>query len=108
MMMGAVTTRSPYIPPMTNAHADRPRMENEERRTAPRRHVLRGARIVFNHESSSINCIVRDLTANGAKLEVPSVIGIPDEFELRFDRGRPIRLCSVQWKLPEAIGVRFL
>lgn len=92
---------------MTNTRTERPPTGNEQRRSEPRQRALKGARIVFNHGASSISCTVRDLSADGAKLVVESVIGIPNEFELVLDDGTQTRLCSLQWKSQKAMGVRF-
>jgi hypothetical protein len=78
-----------------------------DRRSERRNHSLKGARIVFNHGSSSFSCVVRDLSADGAKLVVSSVIGIPRAFDLRFDDGTQPRHCSVQWASEKTIGVHF-
>ena len=78
-----------------------------ERRSVRRKHALKGARIVFNHGSSSINCTIRDLSDGGAKLIVDSAADIPDAFDLRFDDGSPSRHCSTQWISGNSIGVRF-
>jgi hypothetical protein len=80
----------------------------KEQRSIQRQRALKGARIMFNQSASSITCLVRDLTSDGARLVVESPIGIPDEFQLVFDDGPRARTCKVMWKLPGAIGVRFL
>lgn len=92
---------------MTNTRTELPPTGNEQRRSEPRQRALKGARIVFNHGASAINCTIRDLSADGAKLVVESVIGIPNEFELVLDDGTQTRLCSLQWKSQKAMGVRF-
>ncbi len=78
-----------------------------ERRSVRRKHALKGARIIFNHGSSSINCTIRDLSDGGAKLVVNSAADIPGTFDLRFDDGTPPRHCSTQWISGNSIGVRF-
>lgn len=52
-----------------------------ERRASSRQRRLHGGKIVFNNNTSSIDCVVRDLSPTGARLEVASPIGIPDWFE---------------------------
>jgi hypothetical protein len=47
----------------------------EERRASPRQRRFNGAKIVFNNNSSVIDCIVRDLSAHGARLVVASFSG---------------------------------
>jgi hypothetical protein len=45
----------------------------DERRASPRQRRLNGAKIVFNNNSSVIDCIVRDLSPHGARLVVPAL-----------------------------------
>jgi hypothetical protein len=79
----------------------------KERRQVPRPRMLRGARVVFNNGNSTIECIVRNLTDNGALLHFASIIGVPDAFKLVFDDGRAPRECLVDHRHPAALGVRF-
>lgn len=79
-----------------------------ERRTKAREHRLWGARIVFNNNSSSIDCTIRDLSAQGARLCVASSVGVPDWFDLRIDRNRKTYPSRVAWRSHDQIGVVFL
>jgi hypothetical protein len=81
---------------------------DEQRRSVPRHRALKGGRILFNRGSSSIDCTIRDLSADGAKLVVESVLGIPSEFELLLDQGTQSRLCIRRWNSQKTIGVQFL
>jgi hypothetical protein len=80
---------------------------SEEHRRAGRRRTLKGARIVFNRGRSSINCVVRNLSATGALLKVESPVGIPDEFVLTLDEG-PASVCHVARRTGNEIGVEFV
>jgi hypothetical protein len=79
-----------------------------ERRASPRQRRLNGAKIVFNNNSSVIDCIVRDLSPQGARLLVASPVGIPDRFDLRIDRNGACHPSKVAWKTSDQIGVNFL
>ena len=79
----------------------------EERRRAVRRKALKGARIVYNKGWTSFVCLVRNISDNGAKLHVESVLGVPSEFTLVFDDGSPSRECFVKWRDPTTLGVEF-
>lgn len=50
----------------------------------PGRRVLKGGKIVFNRNTSVVDCTVRSLSANGARLDVSTTVGLPGEFELRI------------------------
>lgn len=78
-----------------------------ERRASPRQRRLNGAKIVFNNNSSVIDCIVRDLSSQGARLLVASPVGIPDRFDLRIDRNAACHPSKVTWRANDQIGVSF-
>ena len=85
-----------------------PSEPNAERRVSARQRRLHGAKIVFNGNSSSIDCIVRDLSAKGARLDVASPVGIPDWFDLRLNRNGVCYPAKVAWRSGKQIGVMFL
>ena len=75
-------------------------------RRDPRRRTFKAGRIVFNNGASVIDCVVRNTSAGGAALDVPSTAGIPAEFVLVI-AGEPNRACTITWKRAGKIGVRF-
>lgn len=79
---------------------------SDEHRTAPRRRVLKGGRIVINDGFSTFQCTVRNLSDTGARLKVVSIVGIPDTFQLVMDDGRKFA-CRAVWKTEFEIGVQF-
>jgi len=80
----------------------------EEHRSVPRRRTLKGGRIVFHEGQSTITCTIRDLSLLGAKLEVTTSVGIPDEFTLAFDDRSPMRHCVVRRRTATSLGVEFV
>ena len=77
-----------------------------EKRLFRRQRALKGGRIVFNRAMSTVSCTMRNVSDGGARLEVTSVLGIPEAFDLRLD-GHPSRSCLVVWRKSDAIGVEF-
>jgi hypothetical protein len=77
-----------------------------ESRLDQRRSTLKGGRIVFNAGRSTINCTVRNLSSKGAKLQVTSVVGIPDTFDLLLE-GTARQPCRVVWRTLKELGVQF-
>lgn len=77
----------------------------EERRRSFRRKVLKPGRIVFNGGFSVITCTLRDLSEHGAKLRVPSPVGIPPQFDLHFET-RSVS-CRLVRKQADILGVEF-
>src|SRR5947208_3051276 len=80
-------------------------------RRAPREFAcekLFGAKIVFNSNSSVIDCVLRDLSPQGARLLVPSTNGIPDQFDLQINRNGVCHPSKVAWRVSDQLGVTFL
>lgn len=80
----------------------------EEHRYFLRRRTLKGGRIVFHEGNSTITCTIRDLSLGGARLEVANSVGVPDEFTLAFDDGRPMRRCLVRRRTATSLGIEFV
>jgi len=80
---------------------------SSNRRDQMRRTVLKGAQIIFNDRKSILNCRVRDLTAEGARLDLSTQQLLPHEFELQMS-GDPVRRCGLRWARGAQVGVRFL
>ena len=74
-----------------------------EQRRALRRRVLKAGTIEFGR--SAFSCVVRDRSDTGAKLDIPSPIGIPDRFDLVTDGSR-LR-CRLVWRGENRIGIAF-
>lgn len=79
---------------------------DNDNRNAQRRKTLKGARIVFNGGRSTIDATVRNVSSKGAKLQVTSVVGIPDTFDLLLD-GQARQPCRVVWRTLKELGVEF-
>ncbi len=80
---------------------------NESDRRSPRHRTFKGAHICFRGLNLAIDCVVRDYSDTGARLQVESLIGIPDRFDLVRDNF-PMRVCRVIWRRAPEIGVEFL
>lgn len=81
-------------------------MTEEERRATIRHRTLKGARIASNEGFSTFTCMVRNMSDKGALLRLPSVVGVPDAFELVMDDGRTFH-CRAIHKTATDIGVQF-
>jgi PilZ domain-containing protein len=78
----------------------------DERRNAPRRRVLKAGMIITHEKFSTINCVVRNVSEFGARIEVEAAVLIPGQFELLFD-GKSC-VCEVAWKSQRHFGLRFV
>ena len=77
-----------------------------DRRQSMRRRTLKGGRIVFDDKRSVLDCTVHNLSENGAQLRLPSVVGVPDTFELHVDG--IVRFAWVVWKATDKLGVTWI
>jgi len=77
----------------------------EERRRSPRTRTLRGAKILFNDKRCVIDCIVRNISPEGACLQVESQAGIPKLFDLMIEGETVARACELRWQSTQRMGV---
>src|ERR671914_248998 len=91
-------------PPEHTLVTDDRRVARSDRRATPRLRTLKGAQIVWP-TAAPVRCIVRNLSATGASLELHSPV--PSSFELVFDGDQSRRSCSVVWRRETRIGVAF-
>ena len=80
---------------------------SSNRREQVRRTVIKGARIVFNERKSTMDCRIRDMSEEGARIDLMTQQLLPHEFELQM-AGVPARRCGLCWARGTFIGVRFL
>jgi hypothetical protein len=78
----------------------------EEKRKVQRLRALKAGSITFNR-TGIIDCRVRNMSPGGACLEVPSQLGIPNDFELIISHDKFRRLCHVVWRSATRVGVQF-
>jgi diguanylate cyclase (GGDEF)-like protein len=78
-----------------------------ERRAEPRGRTFLGGKIIFNAGRSTIDCKVRDLSNDGACLEVESQTGIPVQFQLLVADDKEPRACNLAWQSDHRMGVSF-
>ncbi len=78
-----------------------------ERRAAARlRSLLRG-RIVFNNGNSTLDCTIREISPDGARLELADVVTVPDRFDLLIPQKGDTSRAVIVWRRENCIGVTF-
>ncbi|KKB76578.1 hypothetical protein VW35_17555 [Devosia soli] len=80
---------------------------DDDQRKNHRNRTLKGGRIVTNDGHSTFDCTIRNLSDEGAKLAVTSIIGLPQRFLLALQDGRRFD-CEMVWHTETEIGVKFL
>ena len=78
-----------------------------EKRGASRQRVLKAGKIIFAGGALSVDCTIRNLSANGARLQVPTTVSIPDRFILVDAHSGTRHEAVVVWRRGDQIGVRF-
>jgi hypothetical protein len=78
-----------------------------ERRIAQRqKSFLRGC-IYFNNRRSALDCLVRDISATGARLIFSDTVTIPDVVDLYISQKEQTLRAHVQWRHGDEVGVAF-
>lgn len=80
----------------------------DERRRSTRSRSLLGARIVFNNRTSTLDCTVRNVSDEGARLVLGAAVAVPDEFDLVISQKERTHRCRIAWRNANEIGVAFL
>ncbi len=69
--------------------------------------MLKGARIAFNHGSSVLSVVIRDMSETGARVTLENSIGVPEDVQLVLDDGT-IYACKIVRRQLNELGLRFL
>ena len=78
-----------------------------ERRVAPRqKSFLRGC-IYFNNRRSVMDCLVRDLTEDGARIIFSHAVNVPDVVELHIPQKEQTLRARVKWRRGDDVGLDF-
>jgi hypothetical protein len=84
-----------------------PSMNVQEKRHAARRRTLLTGSIRSLDKRSAFDCTVRNLTPQGARLRLPSTIGVPAQFDLLIPSLGQQHRCHIQWAELHELGVAF-
>jgi len=77
----------------------------QDRRRFPRAKCFKGATI--KSSGQAVACIVRNVSAEGAGLQLSYSVILPAEFDLCFDTGRKMQQCRVMWRTSREAGIWF-
>ena len=77
----------------------------KDRRALVRHKTFIKGRIYFNNGLSSMDCIVRDLTEGGSRLEVSETVALPDVFELYLPNKDEYFHAKVEWRKANSLGI---
>jgi|GEM_PF-2929212 hypothetical protein len=80
--------------------------ETDEKRIAPRHRVLKQGRLAFDG-GGAVDCMVRNMSNTGARVEVVNPVGLPGAFTLVIPSDKFTRRCHAVWSHDKRIGVAF-
>jgi hypothetical protein len=79
---------------------------SERRGAARKKSFLRGC-IYFNKRRSAIDCLIRDISDQGARLTFSDTVSVPDVVELYIPQKEQTLRARVQWRHGDEVGVAF-
>ena len=81
------------------------RKADANRRDKPRLRSLIAATILYNNGQSTLDCVIRNLSEDGAKLAVPAEIALPDRFELAIPQRNKLYRAAMVWRRADEVGI---
>jgi hypothetical protein len=79
-----------------------------ERRSSSRKRTFLQGRIYFDRRRTSVDCLVRDISDEGARLKFAHALPVtPEVFELYIPYKDESFRAHVQWRVGDEIGVTF-
>jgi PilZ domain len=79
----------------------------DDKRKSHRRRVLKEGKIVFADAMRVIDCTIRDMSPEGARLLIANTVGLPDTFTLYEKSTGMLHPASVVWRQSNALGIKF-
>lgn len=76
-----------------------------ERRSETRRRVFKGGVITFG--SAGVDCTVRNMSNNGAAVDIANAAVIPRTFRLAIKTDDFMARCRVVWNIGQRYGIAF-
>ena len=79
-----------------------------DRRTSARARTYLGGQIAFNNRSSTLDCLVRNMSRSGAKIELASTVIVPGKFDITIHHRGDSRRAQIVWRTQTEAGIIFL
>jgi PilZ domain len=81
-------------------------MMAERRRSIRKKSFLRGC-VHFNNRRNAFDCLIRDISAEGARIIFSETVSVPDLVELYIPQKEQTVRARVQWRHGDEIGLAF-
>jgi PilZ domain len=82
-------------------------MTDMERRGNSRHKSFLQGRVYFNNRRSSVDCLVREISDNGARLKFSTAVATPDVIELYIPSKEETFRAKLIWRVGDEVGVSF-
>jgi hypothetical protein len=82
-------------------------VQSSEHRRSSRRNAFMPATIYYPNQADHVDCMVCNLSQDGALLESPLAHELPMMFSLRLKGETKLRYCNVVWHSGIQMGVEF-
>jgi PilZ domain len=79
---------------------------SERRQSGRRKSFLRGL-VYFDNKNGALDCIIRDLSDDGARIVFSESVALPDSFELQIPQKNHKLRAHVTWRRGSEIGLGF-
>lgn len=79
-----------------------------EVRASDRTRSFLKAVIEFSNGAAKIDCIVKNISATGARIDVTAAVSIPKDFNLNIPHRGEVFRSQMIWRENNSMGVRFL
>ena len=79
---------------------------SERRKATRQKSFLRGC-VYFNNRRSAIDCLIRDISATGARLIFSDTVTIPDIVDLYIAQKEQTLRAQIHWRHGDEVGVGF-
>jgi hypothetical protein len=80
----------------------------EERRKSQRNRTYLSGGIAYNNYCTTLNCLVRNLSPEGARIIFSDAVALPTEFDIVIRRSRDNRRAQMIWRDETQAGIQFL
>jgi hypothetical protein len=80
----------------------------QERRKTTRSRTYLGGVVAFNKRSSTMDCVVRNFSPEGARIVFDAAVTLPDEFDLEIRQKERAFRARLAWRGETEAGVAFL
>jgi len=85
-----------------------PEQEMAESRRSTRQRTMLGAKIVFNNRMSTLECRIRNISSEGAKILLGDHYAVPQVFEFYVPQKDETYRARVIWRHDNEAGIEFL